>query len=61
MHKGDEVGGARISTKHVLALTNSGHATAADIAELARRARDQVREVFGITLEAEVNLIGIEI
>jgi len=61
MHKGDEVGGARISTKHVLALTNSGDATAADIAELAKRARNQVKEVFGITLEAEVNLIGIEI
>jgi len=61
MHKGDEVGGARISSKHVLALTNSGDATAADIAELARRARDHVQEIFGITLEAEVNLIGIEI
>ena len=61
MHKGDEVGGARISTKHVLALTNSGDATAADIAELAKRARNQVREIFGITLEAEVNLVGIEI
>ena len=61
MHKGDEVGGARISSKHVLALTNSGDATAADIAELAKRARDQVREIFGITLEAEVNLVGIEI
>jgi len=61
MHKGDEVGGARISTKHVLALTNSGDATAADIAELAKRARNQVQEIFGITLEAEVNLIGIEI
>jgi UDP-N-acetylmuramate dehydrogenase len=61
MHKGDEVGGARISTKHVLALTNSGDATAADIAELAKRARDHVKEVFGIMLEAEVNLIGIEI
>jgi UDP-N-acetylmuramate dehydrogenase len=61
MHKGDEVGGARISTKHVLALTNSGDATAADIAELAKRARDQVKSIFGITLEAEVNLIGIEI
>ena len=61
MHKGDEVGGARISTKHVLALTNSGDATAADIAELAKRARDHVKEIFGITLEAEVNLIGIEI
>ena len=61
MHKGDEVGGARISTKHVLALTNSGSATASDIAELAKRARDHVKEVFGITLEAEVNLVGIEI
>jgi len=61
MHKGDEVGGARISTKHVLALTNSGDATAADIAELAKRARDHVKEIFGITLEAEVNLVGIEI
>jgi UDP-N-acetylmuramate dehydrogenase len=61
MHKGDEIGGARISTKHVLALTNSGDATAADIAELAKRARDQVKAIFGITLEAEVNLIGIEI
>ena len=61
MHKGDEVGGARISTKHVLALTNSGDATAADIAELAKRARDQVKEKFGITLEAEVNLVGVEI
>jgi UDP-N-acetylmuramate dehydrogenase len=61
MHKGDEVGGARISTKHVLALTNSGSATASDIAELAKRARNQVKENFGITLVAEVNLVGIEI
>ena len=60
-HKGDEIGGARVSTKHVLALSNSGNATAADIAELAKRARNQVKEVFGITLEAEVNLIGVEI
>jgi UDP-N-acetylmuramate dehydrogenase len=42
-------------------LTNSGSATAADIAELAKRARNQVKEVFGITLEAEVNLVGVEI
>jgi UDP-N-acetylmuramate dehydrogenase len=61
IHKGDEVGGARISTKHVLALSNSGNATAADIAELAKRARNQVKEVFGITLEAEVNLVGVVI
>lgn len=61
MHKGDEVGGARISTKHVLALTNSGTATASDIAQLARQARDHVKDAFGIILETEVNLVGIEI
>ena len=61
MHKGDAIGGARISTKHVLALTNSGSATASDIAALAKKARDQVKEKFGITLIAEVNLIGVEI
>ena len=61
IHKGDEIGGARISTKHVLALTNTGHATASDFAALAKRARDHVQSVFGITLVAEVNLIGLEI
>ncbi|MEN9687968.1 MAG: hypothetical protein RL381_980 [Actinomycetota bacterium] len=57
--KGDAHGGARISTKHVLALTNSGTATATDIAELAKSAQKSVFEKFGITLEAEVNLVGI--
>ena len=61
IHKGDKIGGARVSTKHVLALTNSGTATAADIAALAKRARDHVQEAFGIILAAEVNLIGLEI
>jgi UDP-N-acetylmuramate dehydrogenase len=61
MQKGDAIGGARISTKHVLALTNSGSATASDIAALAKKARDHVKEKFGITLIAEVNLIGVEI
>ena len=61
IHKGDELGGARISTKHVLALTNSGTATASDIAALAKRARDHVQKAFAITLVAEVNLVGIEL
>jgi len=59
VHKGDSYGGARVSTKHVLALTNAGNATATDIAELAKSAQKSVFEKFGITLEAEVNLIGI--
>jgi UDP-N-acetylenolpyruvoylglucosamine reductase len=32
-----------------------------DIAALAKRARDHVKDAFGITLVAEVNLIGVEI
>ena len=59
VHKGDSHGGARVSTKHVLALTNAGNATATDIAELAKSAQSAVFEKFGITLEAEVNLVGI--
>jgi UDP-N-acetylmuramate dehydrogenase len=59
IHKGDTHGGARVSTKHVLALTNSGNATATEIAELAKTAKQAVQDKFGITLEAEVNFIGI--
>jgi len=57
--KGQTHGGARISTKHVLALTNSGDATAEELVELAREVRASVQEKFGIILEPEVNLIGI--
>ena len=57
--KGQTHGGARISTKHVLALTNSGNATAEELVELAREVRASVQEQFGIILEPEVNLVGI--
>ncbi len=59
IHKGDAHGGARVSTKHVLALTNAGNATANDILELAHVAKEKVFEKFGITLETEVNLVGV--
>ena len=48
--KGEKLAGAQISDKHVLALTNSGDATAEDIIELAKRARKKVYEKFGIKL-----------
>ncbi len=54
-------GPARLSTRHVLALTNRGHAAAADVLALAREIRDGVRERFGITLVPEVNLVGVSI
>jgi UDP-N-acetylmuramate dehydrogenase len=59
VHRGDTHSGARISSKHVLALTNSGNATAADIAALAKEAQEKVQKVFGIFLEPEVNLVGL--
>lgn len=59
--KGQSHGGARISSKHVLALTNSGSATAEEIAQLAREVRASVQAKFEITLEPEVNLVGISL
>ena len=59
--KGEKLAGAQISSKHVLALTNSGDATADDIVELAKKARDKVFEKFGIKLVAEVQLIGLDL
>jgi UDP-N-acetylmuramate dehydrogenase len=48
----------RLSTKHALALTNRGGATAADVLALARRIRDGVQGVFGVTLKPEPVLVG---
>ena len=57
--KGDRLAGAQISPKHVLALSNSGDATAKDLVELARSAQEKVRAKFGITLQSEVQLVGL--
>jgi len=59
--KGETHGGAAISAHHVLALTNADHATASDIVELARSAQAKVKSTFGITLEPEVQFIGVKL
>jgi len=51
-------GPCRLSTKHALALTNRGGATAADVLALARTVRDGVRAAFGVTLVPEPVLVG---
>jgi len=51
--------GARISTKHTLALVNAGTASTAALMSLARQIRDGVREVFGVTLAPEPVLVGV--
>lgn len=52
---------ARLSTKHTLALTNRGDATAADLIALAREIRDGVRDAFGVSLVPEPVWIGVEL
>ena len=61
MKKGKAHNGAAISSKHVLALVNTGSATAADIVDIARSARSAVQEKFGITLEPEVQFVGLSL
>lgn len=52
---------ASLSTKHTLAVTNRGSATAADILELARHVRDGVEARFGVRLVNEPVLVGTEL
>ena len=61
VEKGFKLAGAQISPKHVLALSNSGDATAADLIALAKDARAKVLEKFGINLEPEVQFVGVTI
>jgi UDP-N-acetylmuramate dehydrogenase len=49
---------AAISSKHALAITNRGDATADEVTELARYIQTQVSNKFGINLIPEPNLIG---
>jgi len=51
--------GARISSKHTLALVSSGSATAAGLMALAREIRDGVRDAFGVSLTPEPVLVGV--
>jgi UDP-N-acetylmuramate dehydrogenase len=51
-------GPAALSTKHVLAVTNRGSATAEDILALARQVRDGVLDAFGVSLVNEPVLVG---
>ncbi|GEO94955.1 UDP-N-acetylmuramate dehydrogenase [Kocuria turfanensis] len=51
-------GRASLSTKHTLALTNRGDASAADLMALARTVRDGVASVYGVDLVAEPVIVG---
>ncbi|MDQ0800286.1 UDP-N-acetylmuramate dehydrogenase [Arthrobacter sp. SLBN-112] len=54
-------GRASLSTKHTLAVTNRGSASAADMVAVAREVRAGVERQFGIQLHPEPLLIGLEL
>ena len=56
--RGLGVGGARFSDKHANFVENTGDASTADVIALMAEGRRRVRELFGVELEPEVQLLG---
>ncbi|USQ76979.1 UDP-N-acetylmuramate dehydrogenase [Ornithinimicrobium cryptoxanthini] len=54
-------GPAALSTKHTLALTNRGDASAADLVALAQEVRAGVADAFGVSLVNEPVLVGLSL
>ncbi|AZZ57105.1 UDP-N-acetylmuramate dehydrogenase [Rathayibacter iranicus] len=52
---------AAVSSKHTLALTNRGGATAAQVAELARFVQSRVLAEFGVLLHPEPVVVGTSV
>ena len=57
--KGFRLGGAMISSKHTLAIANSGNATAEDVIELSNLIISGVMQKFGIELTIEPRILNI--
>ena len=60
-YRGYGDGRVGISQKHTLALINRGGATTTELVALARSLRDGVRAEFGVTLDPEPTLVGVEL
>ena len=60
-NRGYQMGRAAISSKHTLAITARPGATAAEVVALARAVRDGVARRFGVRLEPEPLLVGLEL
>jgi UDP-N-acetylmuramate dehydrogenase len=60
IHRGFALPGSRaaISSKHTLAIVNTGGATAADVTELARYVQTRVFSEFGVRMLPEPILVG---
>ena len=60
IQKGLRLGASKagVSTKHALAITNRGGATAKEVLELARFIQERVAATFGISLSPEPSIVG---
>jgi len=56
--KGHRDGDAGVAASHALVLVNHGHATGAQLLDLARRIAASVQERFGIAIEPEPRIVG---
>jgi UDP-N-acetylmuramate dehydrogenase len=63
IRKGFSLPGSRaaISSKHTLAIVNTGGATAEQVAELARYVQTRVLTEFGVILQPEPILVGVSL
>jgi UDP-N-acetylmuramate dehydrogenase len=58
--KGKALGRAAVHSRHALVLVNTGNATGVEILKLATAIENSVADTFGVTLEKEVNVVGLE-
>lgn len=59
--KGTQVGAAIVSEKHANYIVNLGGATASDVLRLTEIMRERVLATFGVELELEVQLVGVQV
>ena len=59
--KGFAYKGVAVSNKHSLALTNRGSGTTKELIELAKQIQNDVIAKYGINLEVEPTLLGVEL
>lgn len=55
--KGEQVGGAQVSTQHANFIINTGNATAKDVLNLIDKVRSIVKKRTGISLELELKVV----